>query len=147
MWIVCLESFKLKAESVKLKEKMQEEEIQASYKDLLVWQKSLSFANGVIDIVDNLDTDRKHYRLVEQLEAAVTSIPMNIAEGKGRESKKEFVHFLYISRGSLYETLTLLELFKLRGWLESLIFDDLEQQAIEIARMLKGLINSVAKTI
>jgi four helix bundle protein len=126
---------------------MQDGEEKASYKDLLVWHKSLSFANDVIDIVDALDTDRKHYRLIEQLEAAVTSIAMNIAEGKGRESKKEFVHFLYISRGSLYETLTLLELFKIRGWLNLEIFQNLEKQAIEITKMLKGLINSVVKSI
>ncbi|HHX08567.1 MAG TPA: four helix bundle protein, partial [Chloroflexi bacterium] len=86
---------------------MKEKETQSSYKDLIVWQKSMILANDVIDLVDHLETDRKHFRLIEQLEAAVTSIPMNIAEGKGRESKKEYVHFLYISRGSLYETLTL----------------------------------------
>jgi four helix bundle protein len=120
---------------------------QSSYKDLVVWQKSLTFANDVIDLVDNLDTDRKHFRLIEQLEAAVTSIPMNIAEGKGRESKKEFVHFLYISRGSLYETITLLEIFLLRGWVKSDTFRDLQQKSNEIAKLLKGLINAIAKSI
>lgn len=106
---------------------MQNEVGQSSYKELVVWQKSLALANDVIDLVDNLDSDRKHYRWIEQLEAAVTSIPMNIAEGKGRESKKEFVHFLYISRGSLYETLTLLEIFLMRGWLKRDLFLDLER--------------------
>ena len=120
---------------------------QSSYKDLVVWQKSLTFANDVIDLVDNLDTDRKHFRLIEQLEAAVTSIPMNIAEGKGRESKKEFVHFLYISRGSLYETITLLEIFLLRGWVKSDTFRDLQKKSNEIAKLLKGLINAIAKSI
>ena len=122
------------------------EDTHSSYKDLVVWQKSLSFANDVIDLVDNLDTDRKHFRLIEQLEAAVTSIPMNIAEGKGRESKKEFVHFLYISRGSLYETITLLEIFLLRGWVKSDTFRDLQQKSNEIAKLLKGLINAIAKS-
>src|SRR5450756_1720501 len=88
----------------------------SSYRDLLVWQKSMEFANAVIDLTEKLDTDRKHYRLVEQIEAAATSVPMNIAEGKGRYSRKEFKHFLFIARGSLYETMTLLELFKMRGW-------------------------------
>ncbi len=125
---------------------MNTEDTHSSYKDLVVWQKSLSFANDVIDLVDNLDTDRKHFRLIEQLEAAVTSIPMNIAEGKGRESKKEFVHFLYISRGSLYETITLLEIFLLRGWVKSDTFRDLQQKSNEIAKLLKGLINAIAKS-
>ena len=126
---------------------MNTEETQSSYRDLAVWQKSLAFANQVIQMIDSLETDRKHYRLLEQLEAAVTSVPMNIAEGKGRESKKEFVHFLYISRGSLYETLTLLEIFQMRGWLNPEIFHNLEQQSNEIAKMLKGLINSVVKSM
>ncbi|MCK4923051.1 MAG: four helix bundle protein [Bacteroidales bacterium] len=74
------------------------------FKDLIVWQKSMTFIDLVLDEVDQLNSDRKHYRLVEQIESAVTSVAMNIAEGKGRNSKKEFIHFLYISRGSLYET-------------------------------------------
>ena len=120
---------------------------QSSYKDLVVWQKSMLLANDVIDLVDHLKTDRKHYRLIEQLEAAVTSIPMNIAEGKGRESKKEYIHFLYISRGSLYETLTLLEIFQMRNWIKTAAFQKLENQSAEIAKMLNGLINSIYKSI
>jgi len=104
-------------------------------------------ANDVIDLVDHLKTDRKHYRLIEQLEAAVTSIPMNIAEGKGRESKKEYIHFLYISRGSLYETLTLLEIFQMRNWIKTEAFQKLENQSAEIAKMLNGLINSIYKSV
>lgn len=126
---------------------MKNESNQSSYKDLLVWQKSMAFANDVIDLIDRIETDRKHYRLIEQLEAAATSIPMNIAEGKGRESKKEYVHFLFIARGSLYETITLLEVFKMRGWLKPDIFSDLEQNANEIAKMLNALINAISKTI
>jgi len=120
---------------------------QSSYKDLVVWQKSMAFANDIVELIDHLETDRKHYRLIEQLEAAVTSIPMNIAEGKGRESKKEYIHFLYISRGSLYETLTLLEIFQLRNWIKTAAFQKLENQSAEIAKMLNGLINSIYKSI
>ncbi len=115
----------------------------SSFKDLVVWQKSLDFANEVIDLAEKLDTGRKHYRLIEQLEAASTSIPMNIAEGKGRASQKEFCHFLYIARGSLYETVTLLELFKLRNWIEPNQFSVMEEKAIEIAKMLNSLINLI----
>ena len=126
---------------------MEEKDTRSSYKDLVVWQKSMLLANDVIDLVDHLKTDRKHYRLIEQLEAAVTSLPMNIAEGKGRESKKEYIHFLYISRGSLYETLTLLEIFQMRNWIKTEAFQKLENQSAEIAKMLNGLINSIYKSI
>ena len=115
----------------------------SSFKDLIVWQKSLEFANEVIDLAEKLVTERKHYRLIEQLEAASTSIPMNIAEGKGRSSRKEFCHFLFIARGSLYETVTLLEIFKLRNWVGPDQFSVLEEKSIEIAKMLNSLINAL----
>jgi four helix bundle protein len=118
---------------------------QPSYKDLLVWKKSIEFANLVIDLTEQLETERKHFRLVEQLEAAATSVPMNIAEGKGRFSKKEFSHFLMISRGSLYETMTLLEIFLLRKWITNENFDTLQTQADHIAKMLNALNNSLMK--
>ena len=71
---------------------------------------------------------------------------MNLAEGKGRFSKKEFVHFCYIARGSLYETMTLLEIFKRNGWFNNTQFESLNIEGIEIASMIKGLINSLSKT-
>jgi four helix bundle protein len=116
------------------------------YKDLQVWQKSLSYADQVIELIDKIESTRKHYRLYEQLESAVTSVPMNIAEGKGRDSQKEFIHFLRIARGSLYETLTLLEIFKMRGWINEDQFLSLESNSNEIARMINGLIKSIANS-
>ncbi len=69
-------------------------------------------------VVETIDTDRKHYRLLEQIEACSTSVSMNIAEGKGSWSLKEYKQFLFYSRGSLYETLTLMKIFKMRNWID-----------------------------
>ncbi len=80
---------------------MEKEEF--GFKKLIVWQKAVEFANKIILLTEAIDTKRKHYRLIEQLESSSCSIAQNIAEGKGRYSNKEFIHFLYISRGSLYE--------------------------------------------
>ena len=88
-----------------------------AFEDLIVYQKALDFTVLVIDTIDELDTPRKHYRLIEQLEAASSSVALNIAEGKGRYSKKEFKHFCYIARGSLYETISMIQIFKKKGWL------------------------------
>ncbi|MEW6685817.1 MAG: four helix bundle protein [Candidatus Edwardsbacteria bacterium] len=66
-----------------------EKEAKFGFEELEVWQKAIEFANIVIDALENLNTDRKHFRLIEQAESAVTSIAMNIAEGKGRFSKRE----------------------------------------------------------
>ena len=84
----------------------------------MVYQKSMEFSISVINVIDNIKTPRKHYRLIEQLESSCTSIALNIAEGKGRFSKKEFKQFLYISRGSLYETITMLDIFERKKWLD-----------------------------
>ena len=83
-----------------------------AFEDLLVWQKAIDFAETVIKTIDKFEAPRKHFRIIEQLEAASISVSSNIAEGKGRFSKKEFIHYLYIARGSLFETLSLLILIR-----------------------------------
>lgn len=116
------------------------------YEDLDVWNRAVDFAVKVIELVETIDTGRKHYRLFEQIEAASTSVSMNLAEGKGRFSKKEFVQYCYIARGSLYETMTLLEIFKRKDWISAEKFSSLKSEGIEIASMIKGLINSLYKS-
>ena len=117
-----------------------------AYEDLDVWSKAVDFSVRVINLVDSLDTSRKHFRLLEQIEASSTSISTNIAEGKGRFSKKEFVHYCYIARGSLYETMTFLEIFKRVSWISESNIIPLRKEAISIASMIKGLINSIKKS-
>ena len=112
---------------------------QHSYKNLIVWQKGIDFAIQVIDLVDDLETDRKHYRLIEQLEASASSVPMNIAEGKGRFTDKDYGHYLVMARGSLYETMTLLEIFMRKNWILKESFAAIEKQSIEISKMLTSI--------
>jgi len=122
------------------------DDIEFGYEKLIVWQRSLEWADRILTIAENIGTERKHYRLIEQIESSCTSVPMNIAEGKGRFSKKEFVHFLYIARGSLYETMTLLELFIKRQWVSREDFMSVKNETREIAKMLNAFINSIKKT-
>jgi four helix bundle protein len=70
---------------------------------------------------------------------------MNLAEGKGRFSKKEFIQYCYIARGSLYETMTLLEILRRMNWIANEKYIEFEIAGIEIASMIKGLINSLKK--
>ena len=53
--------------------------MQFGYENLEVWNKAVDFAVQVINIVEKIPTDRKHYQLLEQIEACCTSISMNIA--------------------------------------------------------------------
>lgn len=117
-----------------------------AFKDLVVWQKAIEFADYAISLSENLNTPKNHFRLVEQFEAACTSVSMNIAEGKGRRSKKEFIQYLYIARGSLYETVTLAIIFERRNWIKKGNLEKLESDALEIASMTKGLINAIRKS-
>ena len=120
--------------------------IKFAYEDLDVWNKAVDFAVKVIDIVDSINTSRKHFRLLEQIEASSASISANLAEGKGRFSKKEFVQYCYIARGSLYETMTFLEIFKRKGWISTPDLSSLREEAISIATIIKVLINSIKKS-
>ncbi len=115
------------------------------FEDLEVWNKAVQFAEDIITLTEDLNTDRKHYRLVENLESSAVSIASNIAEGKGRYSKKEFIKFLYIARGSLYETVTSLVIFKNKEWITMADYNRLISKAEEIVKMIVGLINSINK--
>ena len=117
-----------------------------AYEKLEVWNRAVDFAVLVIDAVEEIETGRKHYRLMEQIEASSTSVSMNLAEGKGRNSKKEFIQFCYIARGSLYETMSLLEIFRRKTWVTDSVYSKLEREGIEIASMIKGLINSLSNS-
>ena len=114
-----------------------------NFKKLIVWKKAVEWSTKIILLIDYLQTDRKHYRLIEQIESAVTSVAMNISEGKGRFSKKEFIHFLYIARGSAYETITLLNIFSALNWISNEKLIELELEGTEIIKMLNGLIKSI----
>ena len=114
-----------------------------SFQDLKVWQKAILFAEKVIRAIDELETPRKHYRLFEQLESSSTSVAMNIAEGKGRQTTKEFIQYLYIARGSLFEVVTLLVIFNRLNWMKKENLADFFKQAEEIAKMINSLIMSM----
>ena len=73
-----------------------------SYKDLTVWQKSMDLVEEIYALVKKLPKEET-YALSDQMRRAAISIPSNIAEGKTRNSVKEYVNFLSIARGSLSE--------------------------------------------
>lgn len=77
----------------------------ADYRNLEVWQKAMKLTMMIYDAADTFP-NHERYGLVSQMERAAVSIPSNIAEGYGRQSDKEFYHFLSIARGSLYELQT-----------------------------------------
>jgi four helix bundle protein len=114
-----------------------------SFQELKVWQKAVNFATRVIQTVEEFETDRQHYRLVEQLEAACTSVAMNIAEGKGRQTTKEFIQHLFIARGSLFEVVTLLIILQNLKWVTPEQVNTFQAEAEEITKMLNAMIKAM----
>ena len=73
-----------------------------SYKDLLVWQKSIALCTQVYKVCEKFPRSEL-YGLADQMKRAAVSIASNIAEGQGRQHRKEFLHFISVANGSLAE--------------------------------------------
>lgn len=112
------------------------------FEKLEVWQLAVELADLILKLLDSFPA-YKHSRLIGQMAAAVASIAQNIAEGKGRQYRKEFVQFLYIAEGSLFEVLTLTEIFRRRGLIKEEKIIEIRKKAEVIDRKLHGLINSL----
>lgn len=116
------------------------------YRDLLVWQKSMDFSIDIYKICKKFPNEEK-YALISQMQRAALSVPANIAEGYGRQSKKEFIQFLYISNGSLAETETYIEFAHRIKYIDQTEKEKLELLKEEIRKMLKSLISSIKSKI
>ena len=107
------------------------------YRSLIVWQKAMLLVRLVYAEVKKLPNDER-YALGDQIRRSVVSIPSNIAEGNGRASNKDYANFLAIARGSLYETLTQLEIAQDLGYAS--FTPEIEQLATEIGRILGSML-------
>lgn len=108
-----------------------------THKDLEVWKKSMVLAEVIYEITKKFPKDEL-YGLVSQMRRAAVSVPSNIAEGAARSTKKEFIHFLYIARGSLSELETQMILANKFGYIKSM--EGLPDLIVEIRKMILGLI-------
>lgn len=109
--------------------------LEYSFQKLNVWQEAKKLVVEVYHLLDEFPGFEK-YALCDQIRRAVVSVPSNIAEGSGRKSLKEQIHFLEISYGSLMETYNQL-----------LIAIDLTYITEESVGAIKPRIDSVAKMI
>ena len=113
-----------------------------SYRDLLVWQKSMDLATEIYKLVENLPS-KEMYNLTSQMCRAAISVPSNIAEGQSRGSTKDFVRFLYISKGSISELETQIEICLRLNYLSIDQTQKSMSLCIEIGKMLNSLINQL----
>lgn len=113
-----------------------------NFKELKVWQLSRQLVKDIYEVTSDFPSSEK-YGLVSQLRRCTVSIPTNIAEGTGRNTDKDFSHFLNISLGSAYELETLLILCFDVGLITSDQFESLSVKISEIQKMTFGLIKTL----
>jgi four helix bundle protein len=114
----------------------------SSYKDLIVWQKSMDLTTEVYKLVKLLPREEL-YGLSDQMRRAAVSIPSNIAEGQDRRSGKDFKSFLSIARGSKAELETQIEVCVRVGYLKEAEVEKALSLLAEIGRMTTALINNL----
>ncbi|MEE0929279.1 MAG: four helix bundle protein [Acutalibacteraceae bacterium] len=114
------------------------------FKDLIVWQKAIDLVKEVYSLTKQLPNEEK-FDLSSQIRRAVISVPSNIAEGNSRNTKKEYINFLGIARGSISEVWTQLIICN-----ELNYFTDKQiQKAVllceEISKMLNAMITKLSQ--
>ena len=113
-----------------------------TFEDLLVWQKAIEFVKEVYMITNQGDL-RRDFGLRDQMRRAAVSIPTNIAEGFECSSRKEYLLFLNIAKGSAGETRSLLRVALEVGYFTEAQHDRLRQNAITLSKYLFNQMNSI----
>ncbi len=113
-----------------------------SHKDLKVWQKAIELVKVIYDVTITFP-NTEQFGLISQIRRCAVSIPSNIAEGCGRNSNKELIHFLYITSGSASELETQIIISQELGFLEKRKSEELQEMVLEIIKMTSSLIKSI----
>ena len=117
-----------------------------SYRDLVAWQKARVLVKNVYLLTADFPVGER-FGLVSQMDRAAVSIPSNIAEGYGRATTQDYVHFLRIARGSAYELETQLVLAEDLGLCSKVAGEKVTNILYEVIRVLQGLIQSLERRI
>lgn len=113
-----------------------------NFRNLLIWQKSMTLVTSIYNSTKAFPKEET-FGLTSQIRKCAISIPSNIAEGFGRESHKDYLRFLNISVGSLFELQTQLEIAKNISYLTTEQFNKQYEDSREVERMLISFINKI----
>ncbi|MBQ6238097.1 MAG: four helix bundle protein [Bacteroidales bacterium] len=117
-----------------------------SFENLRVYQSSRSLVKDIY-IIQNTFPKEERYALCDQVRRAAVSITANLAEGSGRQSIREKIHFIEIAFGSMTEVFCELQTACDLNYITTEQFDSLRPKFTEVAKMLSGLRNSLQKQI
>ena len=117
-----------------------------SFFDLRVYKEAKALVKEVYILLDKFPKFEV-YALGDQLRRAVVSVPSNIAEGSGRSSIKEKIHFLEIAYGSLTETLCQLDIACDLGYISDNEYNNEKERINIIGKQLSGLRSSFQRQL
>jgi four helix bundle protein len=115
-----------------------------SYRELLVWQKAKALAVYTYKVTEQFPKNET-YGLTSQVRRAAVSVVSNIAEGQGRLTSGEFLHFLGQARGSLLELDTQTAIALDLNYLKPDQYEVLDRDAYQVLGLLNRLIESLRK--
>jgi four helix bundle protein len=115
----------------------------AIYRSLIAWQKAIDLACDIYTIAERFP-NRERFVLAQQICDAAISVPSNIAEGRGRGTRKDFCHFLYYARGSVYELETHLTMARRLRYVTEQEEADLLERSARVLRLINGLIRRLS---
>ena len=115
------------------------------FEDLRVWQKGIQLVKQIYSLTNEGKVSRD-FGLRDQLRRATVSIPTNIAEGFERASRKEYLNFLNIAKGSAGEVRSLLRVALEVGYIEESTYTQLYGQVTEVSRMLFNQMQAIKRT-
>ena len=118
----------------------------SDFKDLKIWQQSMDIVTDIYALLYNLPGTER-YALADQIRMSSVSVPSNIAEGQRRNSNKDFIRFLSISRGSLAELETQLILCVRLNYLDEASVNGLLLRTKAVDKMIVSLIGTLRKKI
>ena len=116
-----------------------------SFRDLVVWQKSVQMAVVVYRFTKHFPREET-FGLASQMRRAAVSIPSNIAEGHGRLGTKEYRQFLGVARGSNFELQTQLEIARGLGMGSPELLNETEGLSHEVGKMIFGVLESIKES-
>ena len=108
------------------------------HRDLIAWQQAMELVREIYRVTRNFPKDEQ-YGLISQLRRAAVSVPSNLAEGYGRNTRKELHQYIGQARGSLAEVETLIEIAKDLGYLDPRVTRELLSKISRVGRLLTGL--------
>ena len=123
---------------------MNGEQLNKPHKKLEAWKKAISLTTKIYKLTEKLSGDEK-FGLISQMRRAAVSVASNIAEGAAKNTKKEFIQFLFNAQGSLSELDTQIIICKELGYISNEEYDLIDAELVSESKLIAGLIKYLRK--